>query len=182
MVAWRLSLALVCMSALVCAPARAQQQHEPRATEAALTATYLYKFLSYVEWPPGRFPLADTPLEIGVAGSEAVLAELQGLLASRRVSGRQVLARPITLADPLDRLHVLFVGAEARAPQYIERLAAAAVVVVTEGSGGLDAGAMLNFIAIDGRVRFEAAPAAAERAGLKLGARLLSVAERVLVK
>jgi hypothetical protein len=41
---------------------------------------------------------------------------------------------------------------------------------------------MLNFIAIDGKVRFEAAPAAAERVGLKLGARLLAVAERVLVK
>jgi hypothetical protein len=39
---------------------------------------------------------------------------------------------------------------------------------------------MLNFVPVQGRIRFEAAPVVAERAGLKLGSRLLAVAERVL--
>ena len=44
---------------------------------------------------------------------------------------------------------------------------------------GLADGAMLGFVIVDGRVGFEASPAAAAQAGLKLGARLLAVAERV---
>jgi hypothetical protein len=39
---------------------------------------------------------------------------------------------------------------------------------------------MLGLVPTGGRIRFEASPAAAERAGLKLSARLLAVAERVV--
>jgi hypothetical protein len=54
------------------------------------------------------------------------------------------------------------------------------ILVVAED--GLEPGVMLNFVPIGGRVRFEAAPVAAERVGLKLGARLLAVAERVVAQ
>ena len=45
---------------------------------------------------------------------------------------------------------------------------------------GLESGGMLNFVPIDGRIRFEASLAHAQQAGLRLGARLLTVAERVV--
>ena len=35
---------------------------------------------------------------------------------------------------------------------------------------------------VDGRIRFEASPLSAERSGIKLGARLLALAERVVTR
>jgi hypothetical protein len=55
------------------------------------------------------------------------------------------------------------------------------VLVVTDHARGLDGGGMLNFVPVDGRIRFEASLVRAHDAGLRLGARLLSVAERVVM-
>jgi YfiR/HmsC-like len=147
-------------------------------TESAVKAAYLFRFLAYVEWPPAALPPAGEPIVVGVLGAEAVAAALPSIVAGRRLDGRPVVAR--SLASPaasLDGVHVLFIGRSMPAERVIARLGNRPVLVVTDGES--DAGGMLNFVVVDGRVRFEAVPAAAEQAGLKLGARLLAVAERV---
>jgi hypothetical protein len=154
--------------------ARAQQP----ATEAAIKAAYLYKFLAFVDWPPAALPADGTPMVVGVLGADAVAAELLALIAGRTVNGHPVVARRLAETDSLDGLHVVFVGRASSPAKLVERLKGRPVLVVTET--GLQAGSMLNFVPVDGRIRFEAAPLAAERAGLKLGARLLAVAERVV--
>jgi len=40
----------------------------------------------------------------------------------------------------------------------------------------------LSLVPVDGRIRFEASPLSAERSGIKLGARLLALAERVVTR
>ncbi|HLL17379.1 MAG TPA: YfiR family protein, partial [Rubrivivax sp.] len=96
-----------------------------------------------------------------------------------QVHGRPVVTRRLAPADPLEGLHAVFVGRAAPAGVR-ERLRGRAILVVAED--GLEPGVMLNFVPVAGRVRFEASPVAAERVGLKLGARLLAVAERVAVQ
>ena len=54
--------------------------------------------------------------------------------------------------------------------------------MVSDVPEGLPEGSALNFITMGRRVRFEAAPQVAERVGLKLSARLLAVAERVVTQ
>jgi hypothetical protein len=147
-------------------------------TEVAVKAAYLYKFLPYVDWPPSALPDADTPLVIGVFGADAVARELERIISGKQVNGHPVVARRIAEGETLEGLHVLFVGRGAAHQRLMERVRGRPVLVVTDSN--LDAGGMLNFIPVDGRIRFEAAPAAAERAGIKLGSRLLAVAERVV--
>lgn len=147
-------------------------------TESAVKAAYLFRFLAYVEWPTTALPPAGEPIVIGVLGAEAVAAALPSIVAGRQLNDRPVVVRSLASpAEPLDALHVLFIGRSMPAARVIARLGHRPVLVVTDGEA--DAGGMLNFVVVDGRVRFEAAPAAAEQAGLKLGARLLAVAERV---
>jgi hypothetical protein len=54
-----------------------------------------------------------------------------------------------------------------------------ALLVVTECDGGLQQGSAINFRIVDERVRFDVALDAAERNGIKLSSRLLTVANRV---
>ena len=150
------------------------------ALEASVKAAYLYKFLAYVDWPPATFPAGDSPQVIGVIGADAVHAELRQLVASRPAPTRPLVVRRLAPGDSLDGLHVLYVGRAARPGQVAPALAGRPVLVVTDAPSGLADGGALNFVIVDGRVRFEAAPAAAERGGLKLSARLLAVAERVV--
>ena len=151
---------------------------QPVATESAIKAAYLHRFLPYVEWPASALPAADAPFVVGVLGSLPVASALQSIVAARQFAGRPIEVRYLSSAQvPLDGLHVLFIGRGVAADKVIPRLAQRPVLVVTEGESL--PGTMLNFVVVDGRVRFEAAPATAEQAGLKLGARLLAIAERV---
>ena len=77
---------------------------------------------------------------------------------------------------------MLFIGKDAAAEiaPLIDEARRGHVLVVTDAPDGLKAGAAIDFVHIDGRLRFEASPAAARRADLQLGSNLLSVAARVV--
>jgi hypothetical protein len=148
-------------------------------SEDSVKAAYLYKFLSYAEWPSAAYADPQSPHVIGVLGADALFSELERVVTGRRVNGRPVLARLLRAGDPLEGLHILHLGRSASPLPAPETLAGKPVLVVTDLPAPVDEISALNFVTIDRKVRFEAAPRAAERSGLKLSARLLLVAERV---
>jgi len=150
------------------------------ALEASVKAAYLYKFLSYVDWPARAFASAEAPQVIGVIGSDEVLAELQRLVTGRILHGRPLVATRIAPGDSVELLHVLYIGRGARTAAAMRSVHGRPVLTITDSPSGLGEGSVLNFVMAQGRIRFEASLPAAERAGLRLSARLLAVAERVL--
>ena len=164
--------ALAGLLMLACAAAAAQPlEHEVK-------AAFVFKFLSFVDWPPQSFAAADTPLAIGVLGADEVLAELNGIVRDRSAQNRPVSVRALREGERPAGLHLVFVGRAAAAQ--IPRLAALpGVLVVSESEGALGQGAMVNFVSVDGRVRFEVAPEQAERRGLRISSRMLAVAQHV---
>lgn len=149
--------------------------------DAAVKADYVQKFLGYVDWPASAYAGPDAPHVVAVLRADDVLGALEQLAAGGRSGGartRPLVVRRVAAGDALAGVHVLLVGRGAR-PADAALLRAQPTLVVTDTPTGLADYAMLNFITVDRRVRFEAAPAAAERAGLKLNARLLAVAARV---
>ena len=178
--AWRSALvALAC--AWVAGTAAGQASLQP--TEAVVKAAYLYRFLAHVEWPPPHSPRPTSRCPSAWPARPEVSEELQRVVAGRHVNGRAVNARHLADDEALDGLHVLFIGRAVRQPRrLIERLRGRPVLIVMEGASSLDAGAMLSLVPVEGRIRFEASPLSAERAGLRLGARLLALAERVVTR
>jgi YfiR/HmsC-like len=172
--AWGLAYCLVC-----CLPMPAARAQAQAPLEASVKAAYLYKFLAYVEWHPPTPQADDAPVVVGVLGADAVHSELQEVAAGRHVGARPLVVRKLAAGDSLNGLHALFVGREHALAPVARTLQRRQVLLVADVPGGLADGAVINFIVLAGRVRFEASQAAAERAGLKLSSRLLSVAERV---
>lgn len=176
--------ALALYAALACGsaggPAAAETQTlVARADE--VKAAYVYKFVDYIVWPASAFPAADSPLVIGVAGNDQVHAELARLLVGRTAHGRPLTARKVVPGDPVEGVHLIFVGDAGlvRSP-WFQRLRDRALLVVADAPSGLEAGAALNFVQMDDRLRFEASLRAVERSGLKMSSRLLSLAQRVV--
>jgi hypothetical protein len=178
-VAHRAARAAGWLLSLLCATCAVAEPPPPSADE--VKAVYVHKFPGYVDWPPGLFPTTTAPFVLGVVGAEAVHAELVRLAASRPVQGRSVVVRRFSDPASCGELHLVFVGRDAAPP--LERWLAACrslpVVTVTDAANGVERGAMLAFVEVEQRVRFEASPSAAERAGVKLSSRLLAVAERI---
>lgn len=161
-------------------PSRAQTAGTE--AEYQVKAAFLYKFLSFVEWPAAVFRHGDAPIVIGVLGAEPLAEELSRVVVSRTVNGRTVTVRRISGGDPVSDLHVLFVGRTqgARLSAIVAAAPGQALLVVTESTDGLSAGSIINFLVVDDRVRFDVALYRAEQTGLRISARLLSVARKVL--
>ena len=150
------------------------------ARESAVKAAFLYKFGSFVEWPTGTFARPDDPLVIGVAGDEAVAADLEQVITGRTVEGRPIAVRRVREPQAAAGVNILFIGGtrESRLRELLPP-PPVPVLVVTEQDGALRLGSSINFSAEGGRVRFTASPASAEARGIRLSSRLLAVAQAV---
>jgi hypothetical protein len=145
----------------------------------SVKAAFLYRFLEYVDWPiEARH---DGPLSIAVLADESLAAEVQRTVRGREAHGREIVVRNVTsLSEGIDA-DVLFVSAQwkKKLRALVDEHARDPVLVVTEDDGALERGSVINFLVVDGNVRFEVSLPAAEQRGLKLSSRLLSVALRV---
>lgn len=153
----------------------------------SVKAAFLFRFADYVEWPAASSP--GVPFVIAVLGEPAVAAELRRILPGRSLQGRNVVVHELTqiqdLENPdLEGPDILYLGVETKGA--LARAVAAAIrihrplLVVSNATDGLAAGAAINFVTRDSRIRFEVSPAAAHATGVKLSSRLYGVAVRVV--
>jgi hypothetical protein len=149
--------------------------------EHQVKAAFLFKFLTFVEWPPEAFSRSDSPYVIGVLGGEDVVSELRQLVPGRPVNGRPVAVRRLQPGEPLSGVHAVFVARNesARLPVIVKVAQSQPLLIVTELDGALEEGSVINFLVADGRVRFEVALDSAERSKLRISSRMLAVAQNV---
>jgi hypothetical protein len=169
----------------------------PGAEEAAIPpesvkAAFLFRFGEYVEWPlvsPPSGAQSSGPFIIAVLGEPAVAAELRRILPGRTLQGRNVVVHELTQVKDLENsggaeADILYLGTETKGA--LDHAIATAIqihtplLVVSNAAEGLAAGAAINFVTRDSRIRFEVSLAAARTANVKLSSRLFGVAVRVV--
>jgi hypothetical protein len=165
---------------LALAPLRAEAQ--ARELESAIKATFLYKFIPFVEWPAGTFAGPTDPLRLCVVGNDAV-----GQLVEEAVRGQPQSARPVVvqrLSNPAREsgCHVVYVAPgkdDAAAAATLERLRGLPVLTITDGARDARSRGMINFVVRDNRVRFEIDLGLAIDSGLAISSKLLALAVSV---
>jgi hypothetical protein len=144
--------------------------------EKRVKAAFLYKFAGYVDWPAGVFAAADSPLVFGVLGDSSLAEELDRAADGRSIEARPLRVKRLSAGDDFAGVNVLFVATGTAVAEALRATNARPMLVVTESESALSKGSVINFIVVDGRVRFEISTAGAEERGLKLSSRLLAVA------
>jgi YfiR/HmsC-like len=177
----RLALAVLLAASAVQTTCRAQTDPD---AEYRVKAAFLYKFGSFVEWPEQAFPHADTPLAIGVIGADALADELAKIVTGRSLNGRPITVRKLRRGDSVSGLHILFIGRsdESRVADILSAAKGQALLTVTESEDGLEHGSSINFVIVDDKVRFDVALPRPEPGQIKISARLLAVARKVIGK
>ena len=158
-----------------------QLTSDAQTNERSVMAAYIYRFITYVEWPASVFASPDDPIVIGVVNAGDIAVELEQIVQGRTAQGRRLQVRRMALSEAPTGVHVLFIGGEV-APKVLQAaktLAERSVLTITGVERGIDHGSVINFVQVDGRVRFEVNVGVAEKSGLRLSSRLLTVATRV---
>jgi hypothetical protein len=146
--------------------------------EVAIKATDLYKFAAFVEWPPSAFAGPSDPAVVCVEGDDPF-----GPVLDQAARGQKLGERPIVVMrlDHVDRgapCHILFVAPSRRQPaaEALDRVRGQPVLTVTDEAGDPNARGMIDFVLKGDRVRFRIDPRMAERSGLQISSKLLSLA------
>jgi len=173
----RLCVALVLINAscTFCRNAQAQTLNEYEAK-----AAFLFNFLRFVEWPAQAFADDNSPLIIGIVGDDKSSERIERLVSGKAANGRQVVVKRFASFKQLTYCHLVFVRAaeRERLPQILAALRSGSLIVGETESFARWGGA-INFSIEDGKIRLEINQKSAERAGLKISAKLLSIARIV---
>ena len=148
------------------------------ANEYEVKAAFLYKFASFVEWPPES---ANTPLCIAVVGQDPFGVALDDVVKGKSINGRTFLIKRFKSGQDATGCHIVFISAteKGRVRSILDQLRGISILTVSDIPGFCQGGGMIDFELLDQKVRFEINPEAAERARLKISSKLLSVAKIV---
>ena len=172
---WRLILAVALFT-----PAEVRCG-EPALTEYQVKALCLVNFARYTEWPAGTFAGADAPLVIGIMANSQLATNLQNATSDKKIGGRSVVVRELSVETDCDKCQVLFVGASEtkRLAKILERVKEEHILTVGETESFLQQGGMINFAMRGGRVRFDVDLNTAHHMGLQISSKVLSLADTV---
>jgi YfiR/HmsC-like len=156
---------------------RAQSTDE----EYRVKAAFIFHFAQLVDWPPETRTAAENSLFLCTIGDDPFHGALESTVADKAVGNRVIRVRHLKQPEDMQACHVLFLGKAQgkRIPMLLAALRNAPVLTVGETAGFLDAGGMICFVLDQNNVRFEINLDAAEAANLKIGSRLLILAQTV---
>jgi hypothetical protein len=150
--------------------------------EYPVKLAFLFNFTHFVEWPPDSFRDPGAPLVICIVGRDPFSQNLEAELRTRKVGDRPVEVRTLIPNDKLRVCHIVFVPVTEKnqSDRILRGLQGSRTLTVGETEGFAVLGGIINLTVEDNKVHFEINRLAADRAGLKISSRLLSIA--IIVK
>ena len=148
------------------------------ALEHQVKIGFLYNFAKFVEWPATVFQNPDTPLIVGVLGSDPFCDTLERSLRGKTVNSRPIIVRRLQRTGPLNTVQILFISPSLgkEVAGILESLRTEPVLTVGDMDHFAAAGGIINFRIVENKVRFEVNVDAAVRTGLRVSSQLLTVA------
>lgn len=172
-----LRLPLAAMLILPSAPGSAVFGPQPRILELAVKATYLPKFMAYVQWPPAAISPGNEPIQLCVIGSDPFGSRLEQAVAGQQVDQHPVVLRRLKTTEGARNCRLAFVGGSKAqsAAAALKALHGTPVLTVTDARLGPTRG-MVHFELSGGRVRFHIDDAGAASSDIEISSRLLDLA------
>jgi hypothetical protein len=171
-----LAIALGLGGAYWCWPAMAQGK-PPRAEEYRLKAAFVYNLIPFVEWPAGT----SQRLVVGFAGEGPMEAALQAVFKDQKSAASGIEVRVAHGRNELRDCNVLFVAYpdSTRMRDALGQLPGTNVLTIGEGEEFVRMGGVIALVAHGNTLRLLVNPSAAQRAHLRISAKLLSLATAV---
>jgi hypothetical protein len=151
--------------------------------EYPVKLAFLYNFAKFVEWPRESYRDPGSPLEICIVGHDPFSPDGERELRTRAVGGHPVDVLTLKPTDTLRVCHMVFIPITEndQADRIVKGLKGSSTLTVGEAEGfAVLKGGIINLTVEGNKVHFEVNRLAADRAGLKISSKLLSLAKIVM--
>ncbi len=152
--------------------------------EYQIKASFLHKFILFVEWPEEFVESTENTIIIGILGKDPFGN------AFEPVEGQMVKGKALVIKrfednashELLRKCHLLFISTsfQGKVKEVLKSLKDHPVLTICESKEFLSSGGMIHIFKMQNRVVFEINKAAAERVNIKFRSKLLRVAVRVV--
>jgi len=139
-------------------------------------ASCLYSFSRYVNWP---FDYKVGDFVIAVVGDKAVFAELQNMVTGKAVGVQPMVVKFYKSADEVTGYHHIIYLSEGQSnsiSRIVSKAASKGTLMVTEKEGMLKSGAAIDFVNVDGLMKFELSKGNFDKYGLQVSSFLEKMA------
>jgi hypothetical protein len=150
------------------------------ATEEKVKSAFLYNFAKFVVWPAGSLSSSRQPFVFCTLGDNPLGGTLDEVLHGKTIDDHPLISRRIPSLTSTSGCHVLFASApkDSGAFRFPASLQLPGLLTVTEAESKnqVKDGAIITFVLESNRVRFAIDDKAAQKAGLTISSKLLSLA------
>jgi hypothetical protein len=159
--------------------ASAQALDSSDSSEYLIKAGFIYNFAKLVAWPAGSFAQPDSPIVIGILGTDPFGDVIDRILADKKVDARRFVIKRLKWGMDLKDCDILFIGASeaVHLEEVLHSLKGQPILTIGETPGFARRGCIINLIVEDNKVRFEVNLDAAKQADLNISSRLLALAK-----
>ena len=138
---------------------------------------FIYNFTKYIKWPDSY---NSDKFVIGVLGDSEILASLNVMALSKKKTGNgQILeVKKYSSVDEIDECNILFVSESAidNIGQIDSQTSTKPILIVSDSPGMATKGSVINFVELDGKMKFELNESKASGKGLIVSGSLTSLA------
>lgn len=123
----------------------------------AVHARFVYHFVKYLNWPAASKSNNRLPIVLGVMGNKNMYSELAQACAGKKIEDRPLEVRTITTIQEATQCQLVFLGDKEndQLNALVKAIQNDPTVLVCESPGSITAGADINFVVKEERLRFE---------------------------
>ena len=138
-------------------------------------------FAKFIDWPATSFASPQADFSICILGNDPFGRSMDDLLQGKMIADRPVSVQRRHQVAEVRHCQMVFVSSSERlrVREILDGLKGTTALVIGETEGFAGAGGAIQFAIQDNRVRFLINTDAADRAGLKVSSKLLSLARVV---
>lgn len=145
------------------------------AQDYRLHSGFMYHFTKYIEWPAAK---KSGDFVIGVVGNAPISDALNAMAASKTVGTQKIVIKKFSNVAAVSDCQILFLSNDSAkdVDEAASKSKSKNYLLVTESNGLAKKGACINFVVVDGKLKFELSKSAVKDAGLKVSSELLGLA------
>ena len=150
--------------------------------EYKLKAAVLLNILKFVDWPTAAFLSQDTPLLIGVLGTDPFGPFMEEALGGRKIKGRSVQIKRSNELTDLKDCHVLFISDSKKRtlPTILDEVHGKPILLVSDMDQFVQDGGMVSIVREGDKIQFDVNQTAYKTSDFTISAQLLKLARNVV--
>lgn len=179
---FRLMIAMVmCLSLVLVSQGWAQSADPSDSSEYLIKAGFIYNFAKLVEWPANSFVQPDSPIVIGILGTDPFGTIIDRTVGDKKIGGHGFVVKRLKWGMDFRDCQILFVSSSeyARTDEIVRAVRGLPILTIGEMPGFASRGGIINLTLENDKVRFEVNVDAAKQANLNISSRLLALARIV---